>query len=233
MKDILEQGFAELGVSAPEASAGKLKAYYEYLEEKNKVMNLTAISGEEDVARLHFLDCAAMLGFVPLEGKRVIDVGTGAGFPGMVLKILSPSAEFVLLDSLNKRIDFLSELAEKLELKKISCIHARAEEAAAEMGGTFDVATSRAVARLNVLCELCLPLLKVGGVFAAMKGPDCSEELLEAENAIKLLGGRIKETVSYSIPGTDITHSIVIIEKIKPTHPKYPRKWAQIKKQPL
>lgn len=233
MKDILEQGFAELGVSAPEASAGKLKAYYEYLEEKNKVMNLTAISGEEDVARLHFLDCAAMLGFVPLEGKRVIDVGTGAGFPGMVLKILSPSAEFVLLDSLNKRIDFLSELAEKLELQKISCIHARAEEAAAEMGGTFDVATSRAVARLNVLCELCLPLLKVGGVFAAMKGPDCSEELLEAENAIKLLGGRVKETVSYSIPGTDITHSIVIIEKIKPTHPKYPRKWAQIKKQPL
>ena len=233
MKDILMQGFGELGISVPETACDALKTYFEYLEEKNKVMNLTAISGEEDVARLHFMDCAAMLKAVSLEGKRVIDVGTGAGFPGMVLKILAPSGEFTLLDSLNKRIDFLSEVCEKLNLEGIDCIHARAEEAAAEMGGTFDVATSRAVARLNVLCELCLPFLKVGGVFAAMKGPDCGEELLEAENAIKLLGGRIKENVSYVIPGTDITHSLVLIEKVKPTHPKYPRKWAQIKKQPL
>ncbi len=233
MNEILTQGFAELGVEASETACHKLKTYFEYLEERNKVMNLTAISGEEDVARLHFLDCAAMLGAVDLGGKRVIDVGTGAGFPGMVLKILEPSAEFVLLDSLNKRIDFLSELCERLELEKINCIHARAEEAAAEMDGTFDVATSRAVARLNVLCELCLPFLKLGGVFAAMKGPDCAEELKEAENAVRLLGGRIKETVSYAIPGTDIYHSIVIVEKIKPTHPKYPRKWTQIKKQPL
>lgn len=233
MNEILTSGFAELGIDVPDSVCGNLKTYFEYLEEKNKVMNLTAISGEEDVARLHFLDCSAMLKALDLEGKRVIDVGTGAGFPGMVMKILSPDTEFVLLDSLNKRIDFLSEVCEKLGLEKVSCIHARAEEAAAEMGGIFDVATSRAVARLNVLCELCLPFVKVGGVFAAMKGPDCAEELKEAENAVKLLGGRVREVVPYTIPGTDITHSIVLIEKVKPTHPKYPRKWAQIKKQPL
>ena len=233
MNEILNRGFAELGIEVPDSACRNLKTYFEYLEEKNKVMNLTAISGEEDVARLHFLDCAAMLKVLDLKGKRVIDVGTGAGFPGMVLKILSPDTELVLLDSLNKRIDFLSEVCEKLSLEKVSCIHARAEEAAAEMGGTFDLAASRAVARLNVLCELCLPFVKVGGVFAAMKGPDCTEELKEAENAIKLLGGRVREVVPYTIPDTDITHSIVIIEKLKPTHPKYPRKWAQIKKQPL
>jgi len=233
MKELLKQGVAELGLKVPEAAFDDLKVYYEYLEEKNKVMNLTAISGEEDVARLHFLDCAALLKYVPMDGKRVIDVGTGAGFPGMVLKILSPSAELTLLDSLNKRIDFLTEVKEKLSLVGIDCIHARAEEASADMGGTFDVATSRAVARLNVLCELCLPFVKVGGVFVAMKGPDCAEELKEAEKAITILGGKLRETVSYTIPETDIRHSLVIIEKVKPTHPKYPRKWAQIKKQPL
>ena len=233
MNEILTRGFEELGFSVPETACEQLKSYFEYLEERNKVMNLTAISGEEDVARLHFLDCAALLRYIDLRGKRVIDVGTGAGFPGMVLKILSPETEFVLLDSLNKRIDFLSELGVKLKLNKLTCIHARAEEAAAEMGGTFDVAVSRAVARLNVLCELCLPFVKVGGVFAAMKGPDCAEELKDAENAIKLLGGRVREVITYTVPQTDITHSLVIIEKVKPTHPKYPRKWAQIKKQPL
>ena len=233
MNEILTAGMAELGIEAPANACEYLKKYYEYLEERNKVMNLTAISGEEDVARLHFLDCAALLKYVDMKDKRVIDVGTGAGFPGMVLKILSQESEFVLLDSLNKRIDFLNEVSGMLKLDKIACIHARAEEAAAEMGGTFDVATSRAVARLNVLCELCLPFVKVGGVFAAMKGPDCAEELKEAENAVKLLGGRVRELIPYTIPGTDITHSLVIIEKIKPTHPKYPRKWAQIKKQAL
>ncbi len=232
MEEILINGFAELGIGVPEDAVSKLRVYYEYLEERNKVMNLTAISGEEDVARLHFLDCAALLSVLDLSGKKVIDVGTGAGFPGMVLKILSPETDFVLLDSLNKRIDFLTELQEKLGLGKLSCVHARAEEAAKDRGGSFDIALSRAVARLNVLCELCLPFVKVGGVFAAMKGPDCTEELQEAENAIRTLGGRLRGTAPYTIPGTDIVHTVVIIEKVKPTHPKYPRKWAQIKKQP-
>ena len=233
MDKILKDGFAELGVTVDEKAIERYKVYFENLEEKNKVMNLTAISGEEDVARLHFLDCAALLSAADFKGKKVIDVGTGAGFPGLALKIAQPDMELTLLDSLNKRIDFLSETCEKLDLDDVQCIHARAEEAPKDYRGAFDIATSRAVARMSVLCELCLPFLKVGGVFVAMKGPDCAQELSEAENAIKLLGGEIRETKLYPIPGTDITHAAVIIEKVKPTHPKYPRKWAQIKKQPL
>ena len=233
MDKILKDGFAELGVTVDEKAIERYKVYFENLEEKNKVMNLTAISGEEDVARLHFLDCAALLSAADFKGKKVIDVGTGAGFPGLALKIAQPDMELTLLDSLNKRIDFLSETCEKLDLDDVQCIHARAEEAPKAFRGAFDIATSRAVARMSVLCELCLPFLKVGGVFVAMKGPDCAQELSEAENAIKLLGGEIRETKLYPIPGTDITHAAVIIEKVKPTHPKYPRKWAQIKKQPL
>ena len=233
MDKILKDGFAELGVTVDEKAIERYKVYFENLEEKNKVMNLTAISGEEDVARLHFLDCAALLSAADFKGKKVIDVGTGAGFPGLALKIAQPDMELTLLDSLNKRIDFLSETCEKLDLDDVQCIHARAEEAPKAFRGAFDIATSRAVARMSVLCELCLPFLKVGGVFVAMKGPDCAQELSEAENALKLLGGEIRETKLYPIPGTDITHAAVIIEKVKPTHPKYPRKWAQIKKQPL
>lgn len=233
MDIILKDGFAELGVTVDDKAIERYKVYFENLEEKNKVMNLTAISGEEDVARLHFLDCAALLTVADFKGRKVIDVGTGAGFPGLALKIAQPDMELTLLDSLNKRIDFLSETCEKLDLDDVQCIHARAEEAPKDFRGAFDIATSRAVARMSVLCELCLPFLKVGGVFVAMKGPDCAQEVSEAENAIKLLGGEIRETKLYPIPGTDITHAAVIIEKVKATHPKYPRKWAQIKKQPL
>jgi len=233
MDKILKDGFAGLGVTVDDKAIERYRVYFENLEEKNKVMNLTAISGEEDVARLHFLDCAALLTVADFKGKKVIDVGTGAGFPGLALKIAQPDMELTLLDSLNKRIDFLSETCEKLDLNDVQCIHARAEEAPKDFRGAFDIATSRAVARMSVLCELCLPFLKVGGVFVAMKGPDCAQEVSEAENAIKLLGGEIRETKLYPIPGTDITHAAVIIEKVKATHPKYPRKWAQIKKQPL
>ncbi len=233
MKDILESGFAELGLNLTEEAAERYETYFEYLEEKNKVMNLTAISGREDVARLHFLDCAAVLGFADFKDKRVIDVGTGAGFPGLALKIAEPDMELTLLDSLNKRVDFLQETCEKLGLNDVKCIHARAEEAPKDFRAAFDIATSRAVARLNVLCELCLPFLKENGVFIAMKGPNCSEELLEAQNAMKLLGAELEAAENYKIPGTDISHTAVIIRKTKPTHPKYPRKWAQIKKQPL
>lgn len=233
MKDILENGFAELGFSLDGKAAERYEKYFEYLEEKNKVMNLTAISGREDVARLHFLDCAALLGFADFKDKRVIDVGTGAGFPGLALKIAEPDMELTLLDSLNKRIDFLSETCAKLGFDDVACVHARAEEAPDDFRAAFDIATSRAVARLNVLCELCVPFLKVDGLFVAMKGPDCSEEITEAKNAMKLLGAELVACESYRIPGTDISHTAVIIRKTKPTHPKYPRKWAQIKKQPL
>ena len=233
MEEILKNGFAQLGVEVNERALERYRIYFEYLEERNKVMNLTAISGTEDVARLHFLDCAALLGMYDLKGKRLIDVGTGAGFPGLPLKIAEPSLELTLLDSLNKRVDFLRETCERLGFEDVNCIHARAEEAPAEFRGAYDVAVSRAVARLNTLCELCLPFLKVGGVFVAMKGPDCSQEVSEAGSAMQLLGAELRETVIYNVPGTDISHGAVIIEKVKPTHPKYPRKWAQIKKQPL
>lgn len=233
MEDILRAGFAELGIEPDAKAFERYNTYFEYLEERNAVMNLTAISGREDVARLHFLDCAALLGVCDFADKAVIDVGTGAGFPGLALKIAEPSIKLTLLDSLNKRIEFLSETCEKLGFDDVTCLHARAEEAPKELYAAFDIATSRAVARLNVLCELCLPFVKVGGAFIAMKGPDCSQELAEAQNALHLLGAVVETTVPYTIPGTDIPHTAVVIRKLKPTHPKYPRKWAQIKKQPL
>ena len=233
MEEILKNGFAQLGVEVSERALERYRTYYEYLEERNKVMNLTAISGTEDVARLHFLDCAALLGMCDFKSKRLIDVGTGAGFPGLPLKIAEPSLELTLLDSLNKRVDFLRETCVKLGFEDVNCIHARAEEAPAEFRGAYDIAASRAVARLNTLCELCLPFLKVGGVFIAMKGPDCSQEVSEASSAMHLLGAELRDTIIYKVPGTYISHGAVIIEKVKPTPPKYPRKWAQIKKQPL
>ena len=233
MENILRAGFAELGIEPDARAFERYKTYFEYLEERNAVMNLTAISGEEDVARLHFLDCAALLTVCDFKNKTVIDVGTGAGFPGLALKIAEPSIALTLLDSLNKRIEFLSETCEKLGFDDVACLHARAEEAPQELRAAFDIATSRAVARLNTLCELCLPFVKVGGVFAAMKGPDCTQELEEAKNALHILGAQLETIKPYTVPGTDIVHTAVIIRKTKPTHPKYPRKWAQIKKQPL
>lgn len=233
MEQILKNGFAELGIVPDEKSTARYIEYYEFLEERNRVMNLTAISGAEDVARLHFLDCAALLKLAEFSGKRVIDVGTGAGFPGLALKIAQPDMELTLLDSLNKRIDFLRETCDKLCLTDVECIHTRAEEAPPEHRAAYDIAVSRAVARLNVLCEMCLPFVKVGGVFIAMKGPECAQEAAEAEEAIHILGAKLRDTVQYTVPGTDIVHAAVIIEKTKPTHPKYPRKWAQIKKKPL
>ena len=233
LEDILKEGFSQMGISADEKALERYRIYYEYLEEKNKVMNLTAISGEEDVARLHFLDCAALLNTAELRGKSIIDVGTGAGFPGLALKIACPDMKLTLLDSLDKRVNFLRETCARLGFSDVECIHARAEEAPKELRESFDIASSRAVARLNLLCELCLPFVKTGGEFIAMKGPDVTEELNEAKKGIALLGGRVEKCVSCVIPGTDITHSLIVIRKLKPTPPKYPRRWAQIKKQAL
>ncbi len=233
MEKILEAGFAELGVTAPGDAPGRFRKYYERLTEVGAVMNLTAIEGEEPVARLHFLDSAALLGCADLSGARVIDVGTGAGFPGLPLAILRPDAQFVLLDSQQKRMDFLAETVGLLGLGNARVLCARAEEAPAELRESFDFAVSRAVARLNQLCELCLPFVKPGGAFISMKAADCAAEAAEAANAIKLLGGEPPVVKNYRLPGTDIVRSAVIIKKSSPTPAKYPRRWARISKQPL
>lgn len=233
LEDIVSSGLDKLGISYDEAAIKRLRIYYEYLSEMNSVMNLTAIKGEEDTARLHFIDCAAVLSMADFSGMKVLDMGSGAGFPGMVLKLLRPDMDICLMDSLDKRINFLRNLGEKLELSGIEYVHMRAEEASMEYRAAYDIVLSRAVARLNLLSELCLPFVKKGGCFIAMKGPGGAEELDEAKRGIKLLGGEYEKTVSYPIPGTDKNHNALIIKKLAPSSGKYPRRWAQMKKQPL
>lgn len=232
LEDILLSGFAEMGLSVSPEAAVHFRLYYELLSEKNAVMNLTAISGEEDTARLHFLDSLSPLLLFDMAGHSVIDVGTGAGFPGLPMKIACPELSLTMLDSQNKRVEFLSEVCRQLGLTGTDCVHARAEEYAGHRE-SYDFAVSRAVARLNVLCELCLPYVKPSGAFLALKGPALSEELEEAEKAISLLGGRTERVFDYAIPGVEARHNIAVIRKVSPTPKKYPRRFALIKKSPL
>ena len=239
MVERIRAGLEALGIPSPGAAA-TLSRSGELLIEKNKVMNLTAITEPDQVADLHFLDCAALLTMdgeraVSFRGKSLIDVGTGAGFPGLPLRIREPSHSLTLLDSLGKRVAWLEEVCSGLGLEDVRCIHARAEGQALQKGwrDAFDIATSRAVADLRLLCELCLPYVKVGGVFLAMKSTDCDEELSAAGRGIQLLGGRVRAAWDYTIPGTDVTHRVVVIEKTSPTPKGYPRRWAKIQKAPL
>ena len=232
MRTILTEGFAALGLPASEAALAGFETYYRLLDARGSVMNLTAIRGEADTARLHFLDCAALLTLHEFQNRSVIDVGTGAGFPGLPLKLMEPSIRLTLLDSLDKRVRFLQEVCGAVGLEDVTCLHARAEEQP-ELRETFDLAVSRAVARLDVLCELCLPFVKVGGAFLAMKARGAAEELDEAGRAIEVLGGGKAELLPYAIPGTDAEHCVVRIEKVKPTPAKYPRRWAKIQKEKI
>jgi len=231
MEEMLQRGLETYGLSTDHAS--QLLTFAEMLLEKNQVMNLTAITDPVDVTRLHLLDCAAVLTMADLRGKTVVDVGTGAGFPGMPLQILQPEARCTLLDSLGKRITFLQEVCDALQLPHTRCVHARAEEFAREHREAFDFATSRAVAALNVLSELALPMVKVGGAFLAMKALDSDEEIRQAKSAIAQLGGSIEAVREYPIHGTDITRRLVIIRKVRPTPAAFPRPFAKIKKSPL
>ena len=234
---LLSSGLEELGLAGrvPPEAVRKLDMYGQLLLQKNQVMNLTAIRDPEGVARLHFLDCAALLNApgAELAGRTLIDVGTGAGFPGMVLKILVPSLEVTLLDSLNKRLDWLAETAGALGLEGISTVHARAEELGHDPAfrERFDFASARAVAELGVLCELCLPYVKVGGAFLAMKGPECGAELERCAGALARLGGSVEALWDYAVPGTDVKHRVAVIRKTAPTPAEFPRKWNILKKK--
>ncbi len=237
MEQMISAGLEALDLTGrvPQDAPARLARYGRMLLEKNQVMNLTAIREPDGVARLHFLDCAALLNYCDFEGKTLIDVGTGAGFPGMVLKILVPSLEVTLLDSLNKRLDWLEEVSSALGLEGVRTLHARGEEQGLVKGwrDSFDFAAARAVADLGVLCELCLPFVKVGGRFLAMKSTGSGRELEEAAHAVRLLGGRVAQVEDYPIPGTEVTHRLIAIEKLAPTLKGYPRRWAKIQKEPL
>lgn len=235
MEDILRQGALAYGLSLTGEAVEAFRVYSTILHEKNAVMNLTTITDDEDVARLHFLDSLALATTADFKEKTVIDIGSGAGFPGLPLKLAEPSLHLTLLDAQQKRVGFLQELSDALRLGDVRCIHARAEEAALEppFRDAYDVAVSRAVARLNILCELCLPFVKPGGVFISMKSVSSDDEIKEAENAIRRLGGEPAKNVDYTIPGTEITHRAVVINKTAPTPSGYPRRFAKIQKTPL
>lgn len=214
---------------APEY-AQKLTRFGELLLEKNKVMNLTAITEPEKVAHLHFLDSLAVLQAADCKDKSVIDVGCGAGFPGVPVAICEPSAKVTLLDSLQKRMNWLGEILPQLDVTA-QVVAARAEEHVASCRESFDICTSRAVARLHVLCELCLPYVKLGGCFLALKGAMAQEEADEAKSAIHALGGEIERIYEY--PVLDAVHRIVVIKKVRYTPKQYPRAFAKIKQKPL
>ena len=233
LEDILSQGFRELSIPRSDETLSAFRRYYTLLEERNRQMNLTAITTEDDAARLHFLDCAAVLPFLPAGDCSVLDVGSGAGFPGLVLKLLRPELSLTLLDSQQKRVHFLEEACDVLGLSDVRCIAARAEEAPGEMREQYDVVTSRAVSRLNTLAELSMPFVRVGGLFLAMKAAAAAEELTEAADALRVLGGAEGKLLPCTVPGLDAERYLVSDEKLRPTPAKYPRRYAQIKKQPL
>lgn len=231
MTDILTEGLAQLGL--PADAAPRLAEFAGAVLEKNKVMNLTAITDPADFAALHLLDSACLLTMADFRGRSVVDVGTGAGFPGVPLRLLEPDFDLTLLDSLGKRVTFLRQTCAQMGLERVEAVHARAEEFAADRRESFDLAVSRAVAALNVLSELTLPLVRVGGSFLAMKAVDSDAEIAAARGAIGKLGGRIREIRDYAVPTTDVKHRVVIIDKVRPTPSAYPRPFAKVKKNPL
>lgn len=232
MKQALLAGLPALNRTLDDAQLETFCAFGSALLEKNQVMNLTAITEPQAVAQLHFLDCMALLELADFPEKSVIDVGCGAGFPGVPLKIAEPSIKLTLLDSLKKRVDWLAQTLPTLNIDA-QCVAARAEEYAAAHREQYDFAVSRAVARLNMLSELCLPLVAVGGAFIAMKSVDSDEEISEAARGIGILGGKVERIWDYTVPGTDTQHRAVIIRKIKKTPGQYPRRFAKIKQSPL
>ena len=230
MKKTLLEGLPGLGLTLDDKTCDALCAFGEAVVEQNKVMNLTAITQPDQVAKLHLLDSISLLTLEDLTGKRVIDVGCGAGFPGVPVKIACPGMKLTLLDSLGKRMSWLQSILPQLGVDA-ECITARAEEAVAQRREQYDFATSRAVARLNILLELTAPYVKVGGKVLAMKGTAAQEELAEAKNAIRRLGLKLEKVQEFPVDGT--AHTVIVLKKVAPTPPQYPRRYAKIKQSPL
>ena len=236
MGDFLKESLSGIGLDPKDELIFKLNKYYEMLVEKNKVMNLTAITEYDDVVIKHFVDSILISNAFDMENiNSIIDVGTGAGFPGLVLGIFYPDVKITLLDSLNKRIKFLQEVVAEIDLKCVDTIHSRAEDYSQIKGvrESYDLAVSRAVANLSTLSEYCMPYVKVGGYFVSYKADNCDEEVEQAKSAIKKLGGVVDNIVRCKIPNTDITRVFVVIKKISNTDKKYPRKAGLPLKEPL
>ena len=230
MEETLREGLEILGLSLPAERQEKLCAFARAMLRQNEVMNLTAITEETQVAKLHLLDSLTVLCCADFKGKSLIDVGCGAGFPGVPLAIACPEAKITLLDSLGKRVKWLEETLPQLGINA-ECVTARAEEAVAARRESYDFATSRAVARLNILLELTAPYVKVGGAVLAMKGAAAKEELSECAGAIKKLGLKLEEVREFPVDGT--SHAVIVLRKIAPTPKQYPRRYAKIKQSPL
>ena len=236
MSQIFENKLNELGIILTDKQRQQFDKFYELLVEWNKVMNLTGITDYEEVNEKHFVDSLSIVKAIDMESvQSVIDVGTGAGFPGIPLKIAFPHLKVVLLDSLNKRINFLNEVIAQLGLTDIKTIHGRAEDYAkqAEYRENFDLCVSRAVANLSTLSEYCLPYVSMNGMFVPYKSGEIDEELENSKKAVKILGGKIENVVKFQLPGTEIGRSFVKVRKIANTNKKYPRKAGLPAKEPL
>ena len=232
MRKVINDGVSKMGLSMDENKTENLIRYSELLKEWNEKMNLTAICDDMGIATKHFLDSMTALLTGKVSGK-VADVGCGAGFPGMVLKIMKPEIDLYLIDSLKKRLTFLDTVIDELSLDNVSTHHGRAEDVARQMRESFDTVVSRAVANMTVLSELCLPFVKVGGYFLALKGPLADEEIENAKKAIEILGGSVEGIFSCEIPFTDLNHKIIIVKKVRHTPIKYPRKAGIPTKEPI
>ena len=233
MKTALKAGLPGFQPVLPDHTADILCAFGQAVIEQNKVMNLTAITDPVQVAKLHLLDSLTLTRCLDLKGKRLIDVGCGAGFPGVPIAIACPDTDVTLLDSLGKRIDFLNEVIETLGLTNVTAVHARAEDFAKDSRASFDMAVSRAVADLRTLSELAVPMVKVGGCFLAMKAADCAEEVQGAAHAFEVLGIGGPEMLSYTVPHDGIERALVRLPKISDTPEKYPRRFKKIQTAPL
>lgn len=236
MSQIFENKLNALGIILTDTQKEQFDKFYEILVEWNKVMNLTGITDYEEVNEKHFVDSVSLVKAINIEKvDTVIDIGTGAGFPGIPLKIAFPHLKVVLLDSLNKRINFLNEVINELGLTEIKTIHGRAEDYAkqAEYREQFDICVSRAVANLSTLSEYCIPYVKVGGMFIPYKSGEIDEEVQQAKKAIHILGGKLDEVIKFQLPDTEINRSFVKINKIQNTTKKYPRKAGLPAKEPL